>query len=659
MPQVTEGDIERAEALLGVSFDAPRRQVLLCNQSVDVQACPGSGKTTLLVAKLAILATKWKEPRRGICVLSHTNVARQEVERRLATSVTGQRLLCYPHFIGTIHGFVNEFLALPWLRSQGLSVRVIDDDICGSRCRSLLYSDPRYKSAKVFLQRNEQRDPDRTVTRLRFEGPDLKLCSAAGKLPCGEATASYSALRGIKERTARQGYWRYDDMFALAEQLLERNVLAADMIRRRFPAVFIDEMQDTSEMQSRILAKLFPPGGCALRQRFGDTNQAIYDAGQAEATTDTFPSETEVRELPNSKRFGAAIASLADSLACRPITPALVGQGPPASEAPAASEPMPNTVFLFEPENCLTVLPAFGGLLLASFGEAALGAGSFRAVGHTGKKTDSLEKLPRSLSDYFPDYQPEMARSEPRPATLADFFCLAARLRSEREGAAEPVEMVAKGLVELLHRVAPGMTGRRVFLHRWIEGKLAGHQKERSAYRNRVWRLCVGTETPAEATWSDYVGEVRRFLRPLIGEDWSPEAAEFCEWSAVFAGKPLGSAPLVAPPTNVFRYARDGKQVDIQVGTIHSAKGQTHRATLVLETFYKTHDLGDLVEWLAGGPRGWHPKDGKERGDRLRLVFTAMTRPTHLLCLAMRSQAVAKPQVEALRARGWQVVKLG
>ena len=47
--------------------------VLRSMETLDLEACPGSGKTTLLVAKLAILARKWTERRRGFCVLSHTN----------------------------------------------------------------------------------------------------------------------------------------------------------------------------------------------------------------------------------------------------------------------------------------------------------------------------------------------------------------------------------------------------------------------------------------------------------------------------------------------------------------------------------------------------------------------------------------------------------
>lgn len=119
-----------ALAFHGADGDDARLVVLRSNGSIDVAACPGSGKTTLLVAKLAILAKRWTSPASGVCVLSHTNVARLEIEKKLGYDSTGQAILSYPHFIGTIHGFVNQFIALPWLRSQGIDMVAIDDEIC-------------------------------------------------------------------------------------------------------------------------------------------------------------------------------------------------------------------------------------------------------------------------------------------------------------------------------------------------------------------------------------------------------------------------------------------------------------------------------------------------------------------------------------------------
>ena len=41
---------------------------------------------------------------------------------------------------------------------------------------------------------------------------------------------------------------------------------------------------------------------------------------------------------------------------------------------------------------------------------------------------------------------------------------------------------------------------------------------------------------------------------------------------------------------------------------------------------------------------------------RLRLHYVAMTRPTHLLCLAMRKDAFIVGELDSLTGRGWTVI---
>lgn len=127
--QITDEDIEWVKSIMpDIELDECRIQILKNMNSVDIHACPGSGKTTILVAKLAILSRKWKWQNRGICVLSHTNVAREEIEERLGTLSVGKKLLSYPHFIGTFQTFLDTFIAMPFLRSCGCSVNIIDTD---------------------------------------------------------------------------------------------------------------------------------------------------------------------------------------------------------------------------------------------------------------------------------------------------------------------------------------------------------------------------------------------------------------------------------------------------------------------------------------------------------------------------------------------------
>jgi len=117
---ISDTDIDQLSRQECLTFDENRRKILKAMHSIDVQACPGSGKTTLIAAKLILLAQKWPLKHQGICVLSHTNVAKDEIISRLKVSNIreARSLLSYPHFIGTIQEFVNRFLALPYLRQN-------------------------------------------------------------------------------------------------------------------------------------------------------------------------------------------------------------------------------------------------------------------------------------------------------------------------------------------------------------------------------------------------------------------------------------------------------------------------------------------------------------------------------------------------------------
>ena len=302
LPVISEDDL----VALGSVFpdldflDAERRAVLLERGSRDVNAAPGSGKTTVLAAKLLLLATKWPFERRGICVLSHTNVARAEVQRRLGVTAQGERLLGYPHFIGTIHAFVNQYLALPFMRSEGIDVEVIDNDVFSSRAVAMAR-----RNGTLRAWMDKRMGVDKMIGGLVFHGPNLAIASEEGRLP-QETAKSYPLLRRIKVDLARDGVFRHADMFAFAECLLEKSPFLKDRMSLRFPLVFIDEMQDTSRAQEDLLSRLFDQE--VIIQRLGDTNQRILGSDTS-ADLLTFP-RTSALSIGTSKRFGPRIASV-------------------------------------------------------------------------------------------------------------------------------------------------------------------------------------------------------------------------------------------------------------------------------------------------------------------------------------------------------------
>ena len=104
--------IEQAESILlnGGTFDDERKIFIRNLETCDLLAVPGSGKTTALLAKLYCIAQNIPfEDGSGILILSHTNKAIEEIEKKLKNYCP--RLFEYPNFIGTVQTFVNKFLA--------------------------------------------------------------------------------------------------------------------------------------------------------------------------------------------------------------------------------------------------------------------------------------------------------------------------------------------------------------------------------------------------------------------------------------------------------------------------------------------------------------------------------------------------------------------
>jgi len=122
------------------------------------------------------------------------------------------------------------------------------------------------------------------------------------------------------------------------------------------------------------------------------------------------------------------------------------------------------------------------------------------------------------------------------------------------------------------------------------------------------------------------------------------------------------TSPTDAGP-NVYRVVHEcGRRVDIRLGSIHSVKGQTHLATLLLNTFWNGHSSKKLLPWILGNKANGGKAKAQNR-DRLLQTYVAMTRPSHLVCLAVPRSALGDDaalngHVETLKARGWHVVEV-
>lgn len=647
LPDITEDDIAWVCAILDLPSKAfsgddgtdPRRAILRTNSALDVEACPGSGKTTLLVAKLAILARHWKDRRQGICVVSHTNAARREIERKLGTTSEGQRLLSYPHYVGTIHGFVNEYLALPWLRSKEVTIKAIDDDLCLEWRWGMIPHGNRYAIEQRRKGPNVARykDTDHTPKDFGF----------------GVNTATYQRVREACAASTEAGIYCHEEMFVWASELLETHPEVIDSLRIRFPVLFIDEVQDNSESQSKLLYKLFVAGNApVIRQRFGDQNQAIYDySGEVGASSDAFPDETISMTMRNSHRFGQSTADLADPLAIAPQD--LIGQGGQGAhgERELAGQ---HAVFLFEEADIDQILPAYARLLRETLTPKEITAGDFTAVAAV-HRTDGADHVPRSVRHYWMDYDPDIARSDPQPKRMIQYVLAARRIAEATEEYADAVNMFAKGTLKLsrLTNEDSGIAIRR-FAHRYVIELLEKDNDRINQYRELVTQLVINQNVLTQAEWNQGIAPSLSDLAIGISEatDVTPGASRFLEWFEA-ADKPNnGTNPL-----NTMYDAAQDPPITVRLGSIHSVKGESHTATLVLESFNRTHHLNALKRWLLGNVSGGEGQSPAMRR-RLKLHYVAMTRPRRLLCLAMRADSWSLDEISALKAQGWRVARV-
>lgn len=668
IPEIADADVEWVRALMRLdAIDAPRRAFLTSRSTLDVSACPGSGKTTLIVAKLAILARKWPHRTKGICVLSHTNVAREEIQHRLGGTVVGQRLLGYPHFIDTIHAFANRFLALPWLNSNGFPSPTIDNDVTTAYRRGVL-TNREYWTVQNYLDQKHS-----GFGSLRICGRDLSFDIGGKAFPAGPDANSFRFSKRAVETAAQAGYFCYDEMFVWARALLEDFPNAASWLARRFPLVIIDEMQDTLDHQGGILDAVFPRGSPDIVvQRVGDPNQAIFDGPDAgPGQNDPFPDPDAVRCLgiPNSYRFGPEIAALASPFAVIPVgADGLCGVGP--KETHGAPAKCPHAIFIFPDDSTEGVLDAFGKHVLTVLDDSTLAKGVVTAIGGVHQDAPDVTSghpyFPKTVGHYWSGYTAEISRKDPHPKSLVQYVRAAQTAARDRRELSPGVEKIASGLIRLAGRIGDvGHLKRKARTHRAVVEALTTDAALLAAYQRLVKTFLIDWTRPTEQEWGTMRNDILGIACALCaGETNTANVNDFLAWpgdDASLVTLPAGSPIDLGP--NIYRVINGERQLDIRLGSIHSIKGQTHLATMVLNTYWHAHSSKQMLPWLLGeqvNGNGAGVRDVK----RLLQTYVAMTRPSYLICLAIPRSAFGDDptyarHTEALKARNWHVVEIG
>lgn len=660
--------------------DEDRIGVLLSAASIDVQACPGSGKTTLVAAKLMLLAQNWAVPDKGVCVLSHTNVAKNEIIQKLSGSKTlaARRLLSYPHFIGTIQEFVNRFLALPYLRSIGISDVTVDNDEYLAAARRLLSRDEFGWLRGTLNGLGSVENQDSFLRGTHWIGApnsaaniNISRRPGAWQQPQNLQRAQTALLR-LKNYLAERGYFLFQDMYAYARLAVASNSSLSESLAARFPYLFIDEMQDTQKFQDEILRMLFPLNDAAsIVQRFGDPDQAIFHGIGNEEPNETFNGKTAEDMdfvIHRSHRFDNGISEKIRGLSYNEVHLDSELNDVALAERNALcaiGQSFEHTVLVFDDATRGRVIDRFAQAVSRQFEAPHRQSPEFcaKAVGAVGNEIDpNADQL--KIGHYWPAYDKGNAATSFKPRTLIE--AVRHCRRSASIDWAENYRMLTACLLKLL-RLAGQLDGdARNFSARSLRTRLEA-DKEWQNLREAIHVMLNESYVIDRDHWV----EVTALLAAIFGIEDMPEAArEYLAFSEDEAGVEAmeeaedDPAVLTAMPGNTIRHV-DG--FVIELSTIHGVKGETHDATLVMETKNHCFDLGVMVPYLAGecpsdaqpnAPIGENARSRRANKQFMRQFYVAMSRPRHLLCLALHSDRLSADHERLLRDKGWAVLRL-
>jgi DNA helicase II / ATP-dependent DNA helicase PcrA len=659
--QISESDINRLLARLNsgesdpsrhLSLDGPRRSAIL--NYTDVQACPGSGKTTLVGLKLLLLLEEWHDVYSGICVLTHSNVAIEEIMYRLGRDAAGSKMLSYPHFIGTIQDFTNTFLALPYARSWEWDVHLADEGAFAGFVESAnvwnFYVHDR-KADKKYLFSSYFKQNKINPALFFLEHKDGQLKVSAAFMTCVHQLVDLKKSKydethflRIRLQLCKKGFFLYSEMYELAKQVVASNGELLAALRSRFKVTILDEMQDTQRHQDDLLNLVFPPTECAI-QRFGDPDQAIFDAMGGGLPNTTY-NDAALHCITESHRFVPSIASRLGALSYRRVGP-FTGSRPQLADGPR------NTIFLFEDPSIGHVLPAFAELALTLPTEHR---SVIKAVGGIGR-TASATGL--TLPSYWPAFDSRAQSPSFRPKSLCDAarFCA----RAGEGDVASRYRVLQIAVLEWMRQAGRQYTTRAGKTISFNRAMLNSYLKEsdKALAFGEVMNFFVVGKFPTEEVWSETVKELVSLLE--LGE-LNDKAAEFAAYDHNLQEQ-VGNDEDPRSPN--FCDAVDG--VRIALATIHSVKGETHDATLVCETKYSFwYDIQEMAEFLCH-PNAVRPvadytqPKSKEtnRAAFMKRLFVAMSRPRYLLCLAVKKSHLTEAQRNHLKdVAGWVIKDL-
>lgn len=238
-----------------------------------VYAGPGAGKTHWLCGhiKNVLHHSKRLEKTRKIACITYTNTAVETILSRIGTSAERAE-------ISTIHSFLYKHVVKPYASAIAVDYGLNTAEMDGHDDRVIT----NYGFIEDWKTRTKQKrihDNDKIMKAFydiiwKFDSSgELK---AQTKYPhkVGGYSLKSDSFMEYKRMAWEKGVVHHDDVLFFSYQIIIKKPFVLEVLRSKFPYIFIDEFQDSSPIQIKILKEI--SASESIVGIIGDHAQSIY-----------------------------------------------------------------------------------------------------------------------------------------------------------------------------------------------------------------------------------------------------------------------------------------------------------------------------------------------------------------------------------------------
>lgn len=571
--QITDNDLRMAYRVLfneEREFEEEKKRIIKSFESCQIEASPGSGKTTTLVAKLIILAEKLRKNNYDRGICILTHTNIGIDVIKEKLGSKGDILFEYPNFVGTLQSFIDNYLAIPYFKMKYKKKIELIDNE---------FVNDYYRSS---LDKDYSLNFYLTHSRIDAENIIFDFKNKCFLVPNLENKKcdSYKKLYARIEK----GFLKYEEAIQLASLYLEEYPQIKDFFNERFFLVQIDEMQDTSDEAFEILEKLFDKEKITV-QYIGDKNQNILKGNEK-----WYSSFYKQYKLNSSKRFGENIASFLNQI--------IKEERIPIRGNPQIKDFKP-ILILYSAEEYKEIQNEnrIFNRFIEIIKEKKLDKldGKFKVIGRVGKK--HKEKI--TISSYYDKFSQQNSNKKNSLMNLIQ------KNKDHLSKNKKIISLLKKKMnyyfkVSNVEEYKEFIENNKILFHKIIYKYLLNKEKKQLLEELFIFSEKIVSKSLNRKKFND-------IFSSFIEED-------------------------VKDIKEIDKYKRDN--IELEINTVHSIKGETHLATLYLDTFYKKYDISKylILENLLSAKHTF-----EKNKERLNIIFVGASRPSYLLCFACQN----------------------